>query len=137
MTDETLLLINCGAFFVHDVVELGRLTPTRQAGFLKSLSLFQAIAPSAYTLRPHFEDELVRIPTSIPDDEMLYDRLRITDQVELGNLWCEVMSRVYDLSGIYTLNLHPERGVLCQRALDRLLAYFAGAATSSLVGLPA
>ena len=108
---------------IHDVVNLEQLTPTPRIGFLKSLSLFQSILPSAYTLRPHFEGELVRIPTSIPDDEMLYDRLRITDQVELGDLWCEVMSGVYDLSGIYTLNFHPERGVLCKRALDRLLAY--------------
>jgi hypothetical protein len=104
-------------------VPLDRLTPTLRSGYEKSLSLFQAIAPSAYTLRPHFEGELVRIPTSIPDDEMLYDRLRITDQADLGKLWCEVMSRVYQLSGIYTLNLHPERGVLCKPALKQLLAY--------------
>ncbi len=108
---------------IHDVVDRSQLTPTLRAGFEKSLSLFQAITPSAYTLRPHFEGALVRIPTSIPDDEMLYDRLRITDQVALGNLWQEVMSRVYGLSGIYTLNLHPERGVLCKPALNRLLAY--------------
>jgi hypothetical protein len=33
------------------------------------------------------------------------------------------MQRVYDLGGLYTLNLHPERGVLCQQALDILLSY--------------
>lgn len=32
------------------------------------------------------------------------------------------MQRVYDLGGIYVLNLHPERGVLCQFALRALLA---------------
>ena len=108
---------------IHDVVDMGRLSSPLRAGYLKSLSLFQAIAPSAYTLRPHLEGELVRIPTSIPDDEMLYDRLRITDQAALGNLWCEVMNRVYGLGGIYTLNLHPERGVLCKPALECLLSY--------------
>ena len=108
---------------VHDVVDADQLSSTLRSGYEKSLSLFQAIAPSAYTLRPHFEGQLVRIPTSIPDDEMLYDRLRITNQEALSNLWCEVMSRVYQLSGIYTLNLHPERGVLCNPALKALLAY--------------
>lgn len=108
---------------VHDVVDLGRLTPTLRSGFEKSLSLFQAITPSEYALRPHFEGELVRIPTSIPDDEMLFDRLRMTDQAELGALWSEVMARVYALGGIYVLNLHPERGVLCKPALDRLLVF--------------
>jgi peptidoglycan/xylan/chitin deacetylase (PgdA/CDA1 family) len=108
---------------IHDVVDAESLPSTLRAGYLKSLSLFQAIAPSAYTLRPHLEGELVRIPTSIPDDEMLYDRLRITDQAALGDLWCDVMNRVYGLGGIYTLNLHPERGVLCKPALERLLSY--------------
>lgn len=108
---------------VHDVVDLNKLTPTIRSGWEKSLVLFQAIAPSQYTLRPHFEGDLARIPTSIPDDEMLYDRLRITDQVALGNLWSEVMTRVYALGGIYVLNLHPERGVLCKPALDRLLSF--------------
>lgn len=108
---------------VHDVVDLSKLTPTLRSGFEKSLELFQAIAPSAYTLRPHFEGKLARIPTSIPDDEMLYDRLRITDQVALSDIWRSVMTRVYDLGGIYVLNLHPERGVLCKPALGRLLAF--------------
>src|SRR5690348_1263696 len=108
---------------VHDVVDLTKLSPTIRSGWVKSLALFQAISPSAYTLRPHFEDDLARIPTSIPDDEMLYDRLRITDQAKLGNIWCEVMARVYALGGIYVLNLHPERGVLCRPALTQLLAF--------------
>ncbi len=108
---------------VHDVVDLSKLTPTLRSGFEKSLELFQAIAPSAYTLRPHFEGGLARIPTSIPDDEMLYDRLRITDQEALSGIWRSVMTRVYDLGGIYVLNLHPERGVLCKPALGRLLAF--------------
>jgi peptidoglycan/xylan/chitin deacetylase (PgdA/CDA1 family) len=108
---------------VHDVVELNKLTPTIRSGWEKSLTLFQAIAPSAYALRPHFEGELARIPTSIPDDEMLYDRLRITDQVTLGSIWSEVLTRVFALGGIYVLNLHPERGVLCRPALTYLLSF--------------
>lgn len=33
------------------------------------------------------------------------------------------MQRVYNLGGIYTLNLHPERAVLCRQSLDILLAF--------------
>jgi hypothetical protein len=86
------------------------------------MTLFQAISPSAYTLRPYFAGKLVRIPTSIPDDEMLFDRLRITNPQEVGRIWSSVMQHVYDLGGIYTLNLHPERAVLCQQALKDLLS---------------
>lgn len=108
---------------LHDVVDQEAFTPLIRSGFTRSLKLFQAIPCSTYALRPHFEGALLRIPTSIPDDEMLFDRLRITDPQEVGNIWSEVMQRVYDRGGLYALNLHPERGVLCQQALETLLVY--------------
>lgn len=106
---------------LHDVVDLTRFSPLLQSGFAKSLALFQAIPCTAYTLRPHFEKDLLRIPTSIPDDEMLFDRLRVTDPQQVGHIWSQVMLRVYAQEGIYTLNIHPERGILCQQALEGLL----------------
>jgi hypothetical protein len=106
---------------LHDVVNLDEFSPLLQSGFTKSLALFQAIPCTTYTLRPHFEGTLPRIPTSIPDDEMLFDRLRITDPLEVGRIWSSVMERVFEREGIYTLNLHPERGILCQKALKQLL----------------
>jgi peptidoglycan/xylan/chitin deacetylase (PgdA/CDA1 family) len=105
----------------HDLIDLDAVSERLRPGFQKSLSLFQAISCDAYTLRPHIEDGLVRIPTSIPDDEMLFDRLRMTSAEQVGRVWCAVLQRVYDLGGIYVLNLHPERAVLCRRALDTLL----------------
>jgi peptidoglycan/xylan/chitin deacetylase (PgdA/CDA1 family) len=108
---------------IHDVIDLEQLTPILRSGYEKSLELFQAIECSAYTLRPYFAGKLLRIPTSIPDDEMLFDRLRITSAEALGHIWSQIMQRVYNLGGIYTLNLHPERAVLCRQALDILLAF--------------
>ena len=108
---------------LHDVVDLNAFSPLLRSGYDKSLSLFQAIPCSTYALRPSFDGELLRIPTSIPDDEMLFDRLRITDPEEVGQIWSRVMKRVYDLGGLYTLNLHPERGMLCKHALETLLAF--------------
>jgi peptidoglycan/xylan/chitin deacetylase (PgdA/CDA1 family) len=106
---------------LHDVVDLESFSPLLRSGYAKSLALFQAIQCTSYTLRPHCEDKLVRIPTSIPDDEMLFDRLRITDPLEVGRIWSAVMQRIYAREGIYTLNLHPERGILCKKALEELL----------------
>jgi peptidoglycan/xylan/chitin deacetylase (PgdA/CDA1 family) len=108
---------------IHDVINHTQLSPLQQGGFEKSLQLFQAIDPCEYALRPHFEGSLLRLPTSIPDDEMLFDRLRITDPAEIGRIWSQVMQHVYDYGGVYILNLHPERGVLCRQALATLLGY--------------
>ncbi|MFL5663300.1 MAG: polysaccharide deacetylase family protein [Ktedonobacteraceae bacterium] len=129
-TDESLRVFEALGFaydsneaILHDVIELERFSPLLRSGFEKSLVLFQAIACNAYTLRPHFEGSLLRIPTSIPDDEMLFDRLRLTDPAKVGRIWSRIMERVYDFGGIYTLNLHPERAVPCRQALDTLLTY--------------
>ncbi len=108
---------------IHDVIAVKELAPALADSFARSLTLFQAIPCTEYNLRPHVEDGLLRIPTSIPDDEMLFDRLRITEPARLGGLWSEVMRRVYDCGGIYVLNLHPERGELARGALDALLRF--------------
>ena len=105
------------------MIDLNLFQPIIRIGYEKSLVLFQALACNAYTLRPHLEGQLVRIPTSIPDDEMLFDRLRMTEPEEVGDIWCKVMQRVYDFGGVYTLNLHPERAVPCKKALTKLLYY--------------
>jgi peptidoglycan/xylan/chitin deacetylase (PgdA/CDA1 family) len=106
---------------LHDVVDIDAMPSFIQDGYKKSLKLFQALPCNMYTVRPHTEGDLLRLPTSIPDDEMLFDRLRITDPKRVGGIWSEVMEQVYRRGGLYALNLHPERGVLCKESLDILL----------------
>lgn len=129
-TEESLRVFSALGFtydsneaVLHDVIELDHLPRHLQSGYEKSLVLFQAIPCNAYTLRPHFEGPLLRIPTSIPDDEMLFDRLRITNPGEVGRIWSKILERVYDFGGVYVLNLHPERAVLCKDALKTLLSH--------------
>ncbi|HCP74581.1 MAG TPA: hypothetical protein DIU08_08040, partial [Ktedonobacter sp.] len=58
----------------HDIVDLERYPILLRSSYEKSLTLFQAIQCNAYTVRPYFKGSLLRIPTCIPDDEMLFDR---------------------------------------------------------------
>ncbi len=104
----------------HDIVPLDHFSRSLQESYAKSQELYQVLPCNAYTLRPHFEGDLVRIPLSVPDDEMLFDRLHITSVEKIGHLWSAIMLRVYDFSGIYTLNLHPERAALCAKSLAML-----------------
>ncbi|MGB8344883.1 MAG: polysaccharide deacetylase family protein [Ktedonobacteraceae bacterium] len=128
-TEDSLRVFNALGFtydsneaVLHEIINPYTLSGQLADGYRKSLALFQAIPCSTYTLRPHFEGPLLRIPTSIPDDEMLFDRLRMTDPQEVGRIWSRIMQRVYDLGGVYVLNLHPERAVLCQEAIRILLS---------------
>ena len=120
--EELGFLYESNEAVLHDVIDPNNLSPLLRSGYEKSLKLFQAIPCSIYSLHPHFESDLLRIPTSIPDDEMLFDRLRMGAD-EVGRMWSKIMQHVYDLGGLYTLNLHPERGILCKQALDTLLSY--------------
>ena len=128
-TEESLrVFTTCGFAYesnqavLHDIIDIDALSPIIRSGYEKSMALFQATTCTTYALRPHFEGELLRIPISIPDDEMLFDRLRITEPDEVGSIWSTILQRVYTHGGLYTLNLHPERGILCREALGVLLS---------------
>ncbi len=112
------------AAVLHEVLDLDEFTPLLRSGYEKSLTLFQAIPCTTYALRPQVgvAGTLLHMPTSIPDDEMLFDRLRVVNPSRVGHIWSEILQRVYDLGGIYVLNLHPERAVSCKQALAILLA---------------
>jgi peptidoglycan/xylan/chitin deacetylase (PgdA/CDA1 family) len=132
-TEETVQVLDTLGFVyesneavIHDAIDLNSFPTTLRNSFEKSLELFQAIPCNIYTLRPHFEGALLCIPTSIPDDEMIFDRLRITNPDMVGEIWCSIIQRVYDYGGLYVLNLHPERVLLCKQALDKLLSYASG-----------
>ncbi len=129
-TDETLDVFRRLGFayesneaVLHEVVHLNTFAPHLQRGFARSLELFQALPCTSYTLRPHFEGTLLRIPTSIPDDEMLCDRLRLTDPATVGRIWRCVLETIYAHEGIYTLNVHPERVRIYRTALENLLQH--------------
>ena len=70
---------------------------------------------------PEFEGDFVEIPVSIPDDEVLVDRLRITDKNRVGDIWTKILDKTYERGEIFTLQLHPERIFLCDKALEMLL----------------
>lgn len=108
---------------LHDVIDLDSLPLQLKNSYEKSLALYRVFSCNAYTLRPHFEGSLLRIPISVPDDEMLFDRLHITNAEEIGRIWSAIMQQVYNFSGLYTLNLHPERADLCKKALLKLLSF--------------
>ena len=70
---------------VHDVVDLSALTPTIRSGCVKSLSLFQAISPCAYTLRPISRATWLAFPPASLTMKCSTTGFAVTDQAKLGN----------------------------------------------------
>jgi len=67
------------------------------------------------------ESSLIRIPVSLPDDDILVDRDRRSPQ-EVFAVWSEMLERSYQLGEIFVLQLHPERASELSGTLGRLLA---------------
>lgn len=77
-----------------------------------------AVVPVLPALRP---EGLVALPVSLPDDEMLVDRLGLTTP-DLAAIWRNILDLNYAADELFVLLLHPERGLLCAEALDQVLA---------------
>ncbi len=58
---------------------------------------------------PHFRGRIVEIPVSLPDDEMLLDRLAGDTAALPTRVWLAVLEETYRRGELFTLQLHPER----------------------------
>jgi peptidoglycan/xylan/chitin deacetylase (PgdA/CDA1 family) len=83
--------------------------------------LYKPLDAKRNTVTPRMEGKTVRIPVSLPDDEILVDRLGIKDLERISQLWIEIMEDVYERGGIFVLQLHPERFHICRGAMEALL----------------
>jgi hypothetical protein len=70
---------------------------------------------------PRLINNIVEIPVSLPDDEILVDRLRASPDFVLKT-WCSILHRSNQRGELFTLQLHPERAPAVADCLGSLLA---------------
>ncbi|MFQ5911259.1 MAG: hypothetical protein ACE5IJ_11165, partial [Thermoplasmata archaeon] len=70
---------------------------------------------------PAIEEDIVRLPVSLPDDEILIERLMVSHPMDLCNYWLDMLKRCHKRSELLVLQVHPERFPICEDALARLL----------------
>jgi hypothetical protein len=58
---------------------------------------------------PKTINNFIEIPVSMPDDEIMMERLGITDQEEMSDIWGEILKESYASGELFTIQLHPER----------------------------
>jgi hypothetical protein len=106
----------------YDVLDCAAVEPSRWAGYQKALNLYSAVSSTEVVARPRLSGDLVEIPVSMPDDEILVDRLGFADGHRIGKVWANLVDLTYAAGDLLTLQLHPERGIACQEALALALA---------------
>lgn len=89
--------------------------------YQKYLELYDFENASEYSSVPRFHNNLVEIPVSLPDDDILIDRLGVVDSTRIDRIWRKILSKTYKKGDLFVLQLHPERIALCKVALESLL----------------
>ena len=70
---------------------------------------------------PRWEPHCLEIPVSLPDDELLVDRLGIRDPIRLREIWLDMLDSSRRQGELLNFILHPERIDYVAQPLDALL----------------
>lgn len=106
----------------YDVLDRTVVPPGRWGEYQRALTLYSALPASRALARPRMRGDLVEIPVSMPDDEILLDRLGFDVGKQVGQIWESLVNTTYAAGDLLTLQLHPERGGACREALAVALA---------------
>lgn len=104
-----------------DVIDKDKYSRRGWGTYTKLLDFYQAVDAADHFSLPRFENGLVEIPVSIPDDEALVDRLGAKDKQEIGDIWKRILRMTYDRGELFTIQLHHERISFCKDALEAIL----------------
>jgi hypothetical protein len=85
--------------------------------YQRVLKFYGAIPAAKYPALPRLDQDLVRIPLCLPDDEAMIDRLTFVKSEVMNQVWLDILMETHRLGELFTLGLHPERLDLCEHAL--------------------
>ncbi len=109
-------------FYWAPPVFLESLGAGEEGGLRRGLEFYKPVEFPAERSLPRFIGDIVEIPVSLPDDEILLDRLGI-DAVRIGDTWLEMACMALERGELFTVQLHPERLFLLRDALCRTLDF--------------
>lgn len=98
------------------------IAPAACGGYERALDLYAPWHADQKPSLPQFFGNVLEIPVSLPDDEMLLDRLGGEGSGLVARVWKRILLETYRLGELFTMQLHPERIKLCASALSDILA---------------
>ncbi|GAB4534135.1 MAG: hypothetical protein Kow0063_16910 [Anaerolineae bacterium] len=105
-----------------DVLDIETFSPAAQAAYQRAIKLYSPWLADRQPALPILYDQLVEIPVSLPDDEILLDRLESNGANLVETAWSRILDETYRRQELFTVQLHPERTSRCAAALAGLLA---------------
>lgn len=105
-----------------DVVDLESQGAAARDGWDKARAFYNPLDAADTVVLPFRRRGFVEIPVSLPDDEILHDRMYIHSAEFLGETWMKIFEHTYQRGELFTLQLHPERIDFFANALRALLS---------------
>ncbi len=97
------------------------LTPSARDRYRRAVAFYAPWLAHERLSVPRLQDTVVEIPVSLPDDEILVDRLDGAANGLLERSWLSILSQTHQRGELFTLQLHPERITACRRALSAVV----------------
>jgi len=128
LTEEILENMSCFDFLWDssqavnwDLLKREDFSSEKWKNYQKMIAQYKPYNAQNRKILPKLKYNLVEIPVSLPDDDLLIDRLGITNQKIIENIWSKILERTYHRGELFTLQLHPERIKFCEKALESIL----------------
>jgi peptidoglycan/xylan/chitin deacetylase (PgdA/CDA1 family) len=104
-----------------EVIERSRYAADLWGQYDRLLEYYKQRESRHYLSLPRYTGNFLEIPVSIPDDEMMIDRLGITDKEEISRVWLAMLQKTYERGELFTMSFHPERVAYCEEAMRSVL----------------
>ncbi len=105
-----------------NVLDGESLSPAAHLAFERAIAFYAPWSASARASLPYLHGQLVEIPVSLPDDEILLDRLGGEGTGLAERAWSQILAETHQRGELFTLQLHPERIARCAFDLAAVLA---------------
>lgn len=106
------------SYVLHwDVIDETKYRKKSWLDYNQLLRFYRSRKARDYLVLPSLVNGLVELPVSFPDDEAVIERLGNKDIGELNRIWTAILQQTYEGGELFTLQLHPERILLCEGAL--------------------
>jgi peptidoglycan/xylan/chitin deacetylase (PgdA/CDA1 family) len=106
---------------IWNALDTDALSPSTYASYERAIAFYDPWRAGERLSLPQLRGQLVEIPVSLPDDEILIDRLG-AENGWVEETWLRILSQTHQRGELFTLQLHPERIALCANGLSAVLA---------------
>jgi hypothetical protein len=109
-----------------DVVDRSGLTSEQATGWEKAKSFYRPLDAADTFVLPGRRGGFVELPVSLPDDEILIDRMYFKNPGILKDAWGAIFEQTHQRGELFTIQLHPERVAFFEEPLGDLLSMCRG-----------